>query len=115
MVAKEPETSPEDGAYIWGLFIEGCRFNYDKMLLDESEPKILFSKCPIIYLEPAKTENLKTEGTYICPTYKTSERKGILSTTGHSTNYVIDVRIPTDRPQSHWTKRGVACLTQLND
>ena len=40
------EEAPEDGAIIYGLFLEGAKFDYDKMLLAESDPKILFTKCP---------------------------------------------------------------------
>lgn len=51
------------------------------------------------------------------PTYKTSARKGTLSTTGHSTNYImpIDCPIPDGDIPDKFVKKGVALLTTLDD
>jgi len=34
--------SPDDGCYIYGLFLDGCKFNEQTQLLDEQDPKVLY-------------------------------------------------------------------------
>uniref|UniRef100_A0A8C3KS30 Dynein axonemal heavy chain 12 n=1 Tax=Calidris pygmaea TaxID=425635 RepID=A0A8C3KS30_9CHAR len=104
------DTAPEDGVYIRGLFLDGARWDRTKLLFRSAECNILF----LGFFEAAKSD-IKKSNAYVCPLYKTSERKGVLSTTGHSTNFVIALTLNTDKPVQHWIKRGVALLCQLDD
>jgi dynein heavy chain, axonemal len=52
---------------------------------------------------------------YECPVYRTGERKGVLATTGHNSNFLMYMRMPTHLPQHHWTLRGVCMLCSLSD
>ena len=76
------------------------------MCLGESHAKILFDSLPIILLKPGEQSKFSKKEIYTCPVYKTSARKGTLSTTGHSTNFVIFIEVPSKKPQSHWINRG---------
>jgi dynein heavy chain, axonemal len=105
----------DDGIFVEGLYLEGCKWNASLRELDESDPKVLFVECPQINLIPSLSKDLSHIQVYDCPVYKTSERRGVLSTTGHSSNFVLWIKLPTSRHDSHWVKRGVALLTQLDD
>jgi dynein heavy chain len=129
VVAKS--IKPEDGAYLRGLFLEGARWNKESHSIAESHPRELFVQMPFIHLVPKPKDEipavegvpeqytgskLGTDHVYMCPVYKTSFRQGTLSTTGHSTNFVMFMRLPMalEHKQKHWIKRGVALLTQLD-
>ncbi|CAG5057893.1 unnamed protein product [Parnassius apollo] len=112
-LASPPIKRPEDGCCVRGLFLEGARWNFADMVLEESRAKELYTEMSIIYMKPEQGHKLQ-QGLYECPTYKTLLRAGTLSTTGHSTNYVMTIELATHKPQAHWIKRGVALFCALD-
>lgn len=110
------DNSPDDGAYIYGLFLDGARWNREEGLLADQLLRILVEAMPIIWLKPSNKDTISEDNErYECPVYKTSERKGTLSTTGHSTNFVLSILLDTNKPVQHWIKRGTALLCQTDD
>ena len=85
-------------------------------VLTEQQYRVLYDSMPIIWLKPTTRPNIdNSPRRYQCPLYKTSLRRGVLSTTGHSTNYVLTILLNSDCDVHHWIKRGAALLCQLDD
>ena len=113
--ADIPTKAPENGVYTHGLFVEGARMDDETLLLAESKPKVLYSPMCIVQLVPTVIAEIPEYPHYLCPVYRTTARKGTLSTTGHSTNFVMFLRLPSDQLESHWVTRGVALISTLSD
>ena len=102
--------APETGVNIHGLFMQGAKWDYVKAAVEDSDPKVALVNFPVIWLEPVLKEENILDGTYECPLYKTSLRAGELSTTGHSTNFVLFINLPSKVQADHWIRRGTALL-----
>jgi len=120
---EELKAKPEDGCYIRGLFLEGARWNRETKVLDDSIPKQLFTELPPMHLLPIPDRKVPDKDVYRCPVYKVLSRRGTLSTTGHSTNFVLWIELPSDRGHTinnlgladsdGWIKAGVAAFCSL--
>jgi dynein heavy chain len=64
-------------------------------------------------LVPIADRNPPNEGIYNCPLYKVESRRGTLSTTGHSTNFVMYIELPSKEIEDTWIRGGVAAFLSL--
>jgi len=111
--SKITET-PARGAYAYGLFLQGAGWDLKQAKLRESDRNVLFSPMPPIWLDPITKKDWAQKDCFECPTYKTSIRAGTLTTTGHSSNFVLFMYLDTDVDPGHWIRRGVAMLCMLD-
>ena len=104
----------DDGCYIYGLYMDSCRFDTESMQLEDSHPSVIYDNAPVILFTPTENYTADPEE-YSMPVYKTSVRAGVLSTTGHSTNFILPIECPTARKPIYWVLKGAALLCTLND
>ena len=104
----------EDGVLVHGIFMDACRWDMDAGLLVDSLPGEMRSELPMMHMLPSM-DFVPPKNDYIAPVYKTSVRAGMLSTTGHSTNFVVPAHLPSAQTPDYWVRKGAALLTQLDD
>ncbi|GKT17068.1 Dynein axonemal heavy chain 1 [Aduncisulcus paluster] len=113
-----PVLPPGEGCYVRGLFLDGARWDYEHHQITDQLPKELYSVMPRIRFKPEqhhKPPPDTSSSKYVCPMYKTLERAGVLSTTGHSSNYILPVELPSNKTQAVWIKRGAVLVCALDD
>ena len=113
MTYKDVKAKPEAGCYIYGIYLEGSKWDHGTETLEDSDPKKLFVEMPMIHFLPVQHRVFPKTGIYECPVYKVLSRNGTLSTTGHSTNFVLDLELPSNYAQDKWIRAGVACFLSL--
>jgi dynein heavy chain len=130
-----PTHAPPTGCFVGRLMLEGCHWDPVERALCEPRDATTRVEFPVIkfvpYVASDATTSLSSAGTtttaasapgsgvtYACPMYRTDERRGELLTTGHSTNFVLDVLLPVAEAvvkkhpaaAEHMVRRGVALI-----
>lgn len=107
---------PEKGCIIHGLFMEACRMDPQRNTLIDNPLGQMSAPAPLIYFNP--TDNfIAKPNECAMPLYKTSKRAGTLSATGHSTNFILTVYVPTPPklPSEYWILNGAAFVCDVDE
>ncbi|BBN19721.1 hypothetical protein Mp_8g13060 [Marchantia polymorpha subsp. ruderalis] len=110
---SDVKQAPEDGLYISGLYLDGARWDRKHKCLVEALPGEIYSPLPVVHFTPIVNYKPPTNE-YQCPLYKTHVRAGVLTTTGASSNYILNVSltIDPDTTPDFWVLQGIALLCQ---
>ncbi|KAG8468097.1 hypothetical protein KFE25_007149 [Diacronema lutheri] len=100
----EVKRGPEEGIYVYGLFLDGCKWDKERGRLVDSDPKVLYALLPVIHVSACLQSAKKVDPNhnYICPLYKNPSRTGL--------NFISPVDLRTEEPPNKWTLRGVCLL-----
>jgi len=63
-------SSPGEGAYIHGLYMEGASWDIEHGCIVDSRLKELFPLMPVIYVRAVTQDKLEMRNVYDCPIYK---------------------------------------------
>merc|ERR1712187_44304 len=102
---EEVRKAPEEGVYRDGLFLDNAKWDKGKDKLCDSDPQVLFSPLPVLWITGTLASALKGDKNtyYTCPIYKAPKRTGL--------NFISSVDLRTEDAASKWTLRGVALMT----
>ncbi len=109
--AQKDITEPaKDGAYITGLYLEGAKWNFEKMNLCEPEVMELTVLMPVIHFKPIQKRVKPPQNVYECPCYYYPIRQGTVDK--DSFMLKIDLKLG-EQPAEFWIKRGTALVMSL--
>jgi dynein heavy chain len=112
-VPKEPREiaeHPKDGAFISGLFLEGAKWNPEKLCLCEPEVMELACPMPVLHFKPIQKRAKPPQNVYECPCYYFPKRDGTVD----RDSWMLRVDLKSgDYPAEFWVKRGAALLMSL--
>ena len=109
--ADQVKSAPKEGVYVYGLFLDGARWDKGNASLAESEPKKLFATLPVLWVT-VMTKQLLTEKRNTLGGERGLHEAAVYRYTARSDRFrVFQATIPTKGfTPEHWVLRGAALL-----
>ncbi|KAM3605484.1 uncharacterized protein V6R79_026173 [Siganus canaliculatus] len=102
---KEEFNQPaREGAYVYGLYMEGARWDIQAGVISEARLKELTPAMPVISVRAVPNDRQETRNIYECPLYKTKIR---------GPTYVWTLSLKTRERPAKWVLAGVALLLSV--
>ena len=95
---------PREGAYIYGLYMEGARWDMNTGLIQESRLKELTPSVPVMFIKAILVDKQDLKNMYQCPVYKTRFR---------GPTYVWTFNLKTKEKPAKWVIAGVCLLLSI--
>uniref|UniRef100_A0A4X1UQ33 AAA+ ATPase domain-containing protein n=1 Tax=Sus scrofa TaxID=9823 RepID=A0A4X1UQ33_PIG len=95
---------PREGAYVYGLFMEGARWDTQTGAIAEARLKELTPAVPVVFIKAVPADRVETKNVYECPVYKTRVR---------GPTYVWTFNLKTKEKAAKWILAAVALLLQV--
>ncbi|OMJ92498.1 hypothetical protein SteCoe_4738 [Stentor coeruleus] len=99
----EVARNPKRGKFIYGLYLEGARWDFEKKVLARQIPKELVFEMPVVKIIPEEANKVKLRSTVKTPVYVTQARRNAAGK-----GLVFDADLKTDEHLSHWVLQGVS-------
>ena len=94
----------KDGAFVTGMWLEGARWEMATNTLEDSKPKEMFDRMPIVNCKAGLASDKEMKDVYQCPCYATPQRRPY---------YVFTAQLRTKQPAAKWTLGGVALILDV--
>ncbi|KAI7808020.1 putative dynein heavy chain 11 [Triplophysa rosa] len=101
---EEFNQAAREGAYIYGLYMEGARWDIQGGTIAEARLKELTPSMPVIAVRAVPNDRQETRNTYECPVYKTKLR---------ANTYIWTFNLKTRERPAKWVLAGVALLLSV--
>merc|ERR1719420_704899 len=101
---KQIDTHARDGAFVTGMYLEGARWDMNANSLEDSKPKEMFTRMPVVNCKAGPVSDKEDKNSYICPTYCVPTRRPY---------YVFPAQLRTRAPAGKWVLAGVALILDI--
>lgn len=101
------DAASRDGQYVFGLALEGARWDTGNSMLESSLPKEMYVHMPVMNCRAMLTgrkDSASASSAFECPVYKTQQR---------GPTFVFSAQLRSKAPASKWILAGVALLMEV--